>query len=101
MFCFIVARIIFLSSTADTAMEAAGALKATGVNLVTIGIGEDLNKEYLEKMASSPDVNFNSVNFADLDSIKPKVSHGAFGVVGKTMKSVIPQTSAVIRLRPT
>ncbi|XP_035827165.1 collagen alpha-6(VI) chain [Aplysia californica] len=64
----------------ERALLEAEELKSTGVQLVTIGIGDKVDYDALKAMASSPSVAFESPEYTLLEAIKPNVSDTACDV---------------------
>jgi len=58
----------------DKAVKEANLLMDAGVTLVTIAIGNDIARPMLLKLASAPEVAFNTSNFFDLEVIRPSVA---------------------------
>ena len=64
---------IYMRSTALKAIQAAEDLKNSGVEVITIGVG-DVNQFDLEDMASRPELSFYSIDFVHLPDITDKVA---------------------------
>jgi Mg-chelatase subunit ChlD len=80
-------------SPEDHAREAASALKESGVELFTIGLGEQLNEAFLRELASDSTHYFRAPTTAMLGKIYESIT-GALCEEGAAVIEIIPKVSA-------
>ncbi len=80
-------------SPEEYAVNAALALKATGVEVFTIGLGGELNDAFLQSIASSNDQYLKAATAGTVDAIYRSIT-GAICEDGAAVIEIIPKTSA-------
>ncbi len=73
------------------AKEAASALKATGVEVYVIGLGQEVNMEFIREIAS-PDRAYQAVSRAQVDQIYRQIT-GAICEDGAAIIDIVPKTN--------
>lgn len=73
------------------ALERAAVLKESGVELFTIGLGADVNEEFLRNMATSPDTYFRTISTSQIDSIYRSITE-AICEEGAARVDVLPKS---------
>ncbi len=75
------------------ALKAAESVKATGVNIFSIGLGANVNMEFVRQVASSEDQAYAAVSTGQIDSIYKSIT-AALCEDGAAVIEIIPKTTA-------
>ena len=58
----------------EIALKESQELKSSGIKIFSIGLGEEINKDFLNKISSSPEHTFFTINSKEISSIYKKIS---------------------------
>ena len=75
------------------ALAAAAAVRQQGVNVFTIGLGENVNMEFVTQLASSPKQAYKALSVADIDRIYKSIT-AEICEDGAAIIEIIPKTDA-------
>ncbi len=75
------------------ALTAAASLKAQGVTIFTIGLGNDVNTDFLRQLASSAAQAYTAVSVSEIDTIYKNIT-AAICEDGAAIIEIIPKTTA-------
>jgi len=75
------------------ALQAAAAAKAADINIFTIGLGEDVNMDFIRRIASTPNQAYLAFDRSQIDSVYQTVT-GAICEDGAAVIDIVPKTTA-------
>lgn len=75
------------------ALENAQKVKDAGINVFTIGLGKDVNMEFVKSLASAPSQSFQAISASDVDRIYKTIT-GSLCENGVATIEIIPKTDA-------
>lgn len=75
------------------ARAAAAAVKAADINIFTIGLGNDVNMEFVRAIASAPGQAYQAFNRSQIDSVYQTIT-GAICEDGAAVIDIVPKTTA-------
>lgn len=75
------------------ALEAAGIVKEKGVSLFTIGLGDNVNMDFVTQLANSPKQAYRALSVSDVDRIYKSITE-EICEDGAAIIEIIPKTSA-------
>lgn len=75
------------------ALKAAAAVKAENIDIYAIGLGNDVNMEFVRAVASAPGQAYQAINRSQIDSVYQTIT-GAICEDGAAVIDIVPKTTA-------